>query len=154
MKFYADAYRRDDPDRRFLQSREWRERIRPRALFTEPLCRFCRHLGVVKEAEHVDHIRRPKGDKTLQRDPNNFQGLCAEHHLLKSNWERAGRNKPLTIGYDRDGWPVTIRGGTLPKPGDDFEQPAPSRKYHKPVEKRFGVASLHPAATFPASAAQ
>lgn len=118
---YADRYRADDPDRRFLQSREWRERIRPMQLSIEPLCRFCKALGTTRIAGQVDHIKRPRGDWHLQRSPENFQSLCAEHHQAKSLWERrveaSGRNEVLVIGYATDGWRIEAPGGTI-KPSD------------------------------------
>lgn len=104
---HADAYRRDDPDRRFLQSREWRERLRPRQLEAQPLCEWCLSLGQIAPAAHVDHVRRPRGDRTLQRSPQNFQSLCVNHHGLKSAWERQGHGRPLVIGSAVDGWSVT-----------------------------------------------
>lgn len=117
---YADRYRADDPDRRFLQSREWRERIRPRQLSNFPFCSFCLALGhIAPLATQVDHITRPRGDRALQRDPENFQSLCADHHLLKSDWERRcearGKIETLVIGYDRHGWRIEAPGGTLRK---------------------------------------
>lgn len=115
---HADRYRSDDPDRKFLQSREWRERFRPRQLSLEPLCRFCIALGdVTVIAEQVDHIKRPRGDRMLQRDYNNFQSLCATHHQMKSLWERRverrGRDEDLVIGHSRTGWRVVAPGGTI-----------------------------------------
>jgi 5-methylcytosine-specific restriction protein A len=133
MKAHADAYRRDDPDRRFLQSREWRERIRPRQLHLEPLCRFCRALGHVEIAEHVDHVRRPQGDKHLQRDPDNFQSLCVPHHMSKSKWERGDTSKPLVIGRTQDGWETVVAvGGTIKVETLADDQPMRTRKNPKP----------------------
>lgn len=109
---HADAYRRDDADRRFLQSREWRERLRPRQLSREPLCRFCFALGIVRAAQQVDHIRRPKGDRALQRAVDNHQSLCVECHSRKSKWERGPKDLPLTIGFSPEGWMVTWRPET------------------------------------------
>ena len=130
---HSDAYRRDDPDRKFLQSREWRERIRPRQLDREPLCRFCRALGHVEVAKHVDHIQRPKGDWQLQRDPENFQSLCVPHHMSKSKWERGDTSKPLVIGSTQDGWEVVKAvGGTLKVEIAADDQPMGCRKTHKP----------------------
>ena len=110
---HQDHNRRDDPDRRFLQSRRWREQIRPRQLEREPLCRFCRAMGYVKAAEQVDHIIRPRGDHKLQVDPANFQSLCGNHHQLKSLWERRADGRPLQIGAAPDGWPIEAMGGTI-----------------------------------------
>lgn len=100
-------------DWRFLQSREWRERVRPAQLDRQPLCEHCTALGIVKAAEQVDHVIRPRGDKTLQRDPANLQSLCASHHLDKSNWERHRADQPLVLGVAIDGWPIEAPGGRV-----------------------------------------
>lgn len=110
---YADRYRKDDPDRRFLQSREWRERIRPRQLIRQPLCEHCQALGRAVVADQVDHVKRPFGDRLLQRDPQNFQSLCAQCHGRKSKWERSRSGKPLYIGTRADGHPVTAPEGKI-----------------------------------------
>lgn len=114
-----DSYRRDDPDRRFLQSRLWREKLRPMQLGREPRCEFCKVLDKVVAAEHVDHIERPKGDRRLQTSFTNFRSLCATHHGMKSSWERSGKTKPLVIGTRLDGWPVTINN----EQRDDYDFP-------------------------------
>lgn len=108
---YADRYRKDDPDRKFLMSREWRERLRPAILEQQPLCVFCEKLGRLKAATQIDHIIRPRGDPVLQRDAANMQPLCNEHHRIKSNWERTGGDQPLMLGCGVDGWPVTWKPG-------------------------------------------
>ena len=115
---HADSYRASDPDRRFIQSREWRERIRPRQLDRQPLCEHCRELGLIVAASQVDHIIRPKGNRALQRAFSNFQSLCAEHHARKSRWERGTSKRPLRIGVDaKTGWPIELLDGHVPKAG-------------------------------------
>jgi hypothetical protein len=104
----SDRARASDPDRKFLQSRVWRERIRPAWLAEHPECEWCQLLGRIIEATQIDHIRRPKGDRELQRDPSNFRSLCADHHQAKSLWERRYDKRPLRIGCGRDGWPVEV----------------------------------------------
>jgi 5-methylcytosine-specific restriction protein A len=112
MSNHPDRYRKDDPDHKFVQSRRWREKLRPRQLARQPLCVHCRLLGLVKAATQVDHIQRPYGDTELLTAPENMQSLCFDHHLKKSNWERAGKTKLLVIG-------VTLQGelivGAAPK---------------------------------------
>ena len=103
MSNHPDRYRTDGPDRRFVQSRRWREKLRPRQLARQPLCVHCKLLGIVRVATEVDHIQRAYGDTDLLTDPENMQSLCFDHHLAKSNWERAGKTKPLVIG-------VTVQG--------------------------------------------
>jgi 5-methylcytosine-specific restriction enzyme A len=131
---YADRYRADDPDRKFLQSREWRERIRPRQLSRQPLCEHCKALERTVIAEHVDHVQRPRGDHRLQRDFSNFQSLCVTCHGRKSKWERSGTKQPLYIGTRADGWIVEAPGGRIESPDRFADQPTGERKCHKPVE--------------------
>jgi 5-methylcytosine-specific restriction endonuclease McrA len=82
---------RDHPDRAFRRTRDWRDRIRPRQLAVEPLCRVCREAGRVTEATQVDHIRVPNGDVRLQRDPGNLQSICATCHSLKTREDQRAR---------------------------------------------------------------
>jgi len=100
-----------DADRAYYSSRHWREIARPRALSARPLCEHCELRGVVQAATQVDHIRRPHGDRYLQRHPNNLQSLCTVCHQLKSNWERRNDGRPLRIGVAVDGWPIELRHG-------------------------------------------
>jgi 5-methylcytosine-specific restriction enzyme A len=105
-KTYVQAHK-DDPDRRFLRSRDWRDRIRPAQLRREPLCRHCRALGKLVYAQEVDHIVPARGDMQLLRDPANFQSLCKFHHGLKTRGVKV-------IGIDAvSGW--TIEAGEVPK---------------------------------------
>jgi 5-methylcytosine-specific restriction endonuclease McrA len=103
--YHPDWNRRDDPDRKFIQSRLWREKLRPRQLTRFPLCEHCSAVDRLKAAEEVDHIVRPRGVLKLQMGWDNLQSLCVECHQRKSAWERsgAGRGLPLVLG-------VTIEG--------------------------------------------
>jgi 5-methylcytosine-specific restriction protein A len=105
---YADAYRLDNPDRKFLWSRTWREKLRPMQLEKRPLCEYCRLVGKVTKAQEVDHIRRPGGDWALQRDPENFRSLCGTCHKAKTNWESRGDRKKYIELRDAEGWFVRI----------------------------------------------
>jgi 5-methylcytosine-specific restriction protein A len=103
---YVQAHK-DDPDRRFLRCRDWRDRIRPAQLRREPLCRHCRALGKLVHAQEVDHVIPARGDMHLLRDPENLQSLCKMHHGLKTRGVRV-------IGIDPiSGW--TIDAGDVPK---------------------------------------
>ncbi|TIV72755.1 MAG: HNH endonuclease [Mesorhizobium sp.] len=93
--------------RPFLQSRVWREHVRPWQLAREPLCEWCKALECVVIATDVDHIRRPNGDAMLERDANNLQSLCKAHHSVKTRWEDAGSKGTLIVGYDVGGWPIS-----------------------------------------------
>ena len=123
---HADAYRRHDADRRFLMSREWRERIRPRQLGMQPLCEFCQMMGRVRKADHVDHIERPKGRRELQISFSNFRSLCVDCHARKTAWERRADGTDLVIGHDTAGWPITITsGGGIQSENRVAAKPAP-----------------------------
>jgi HNH endonuclease len=100
-----------DADRAYYSSRHWREVARPAALSARPLCEHCELRGVVQAATQVDHIIRPKGDRYLQRDPNNLQCLCTRCHQDKSHWERRNDGRPLRVGIAVDGWPIELRHG-------------------------------------------
>lgn len=136
---HADRYRRDDPDRKFLQSREWREHIRPAQLAREPLCRHCLALGRFTEADEVDHIERSFGNRTMQRNPRNFQSLCGSCHSRKSKWERGDRSKPLVLGTRLDGWLVTAPGGTVERIDLHQVQPCAPTSDAKPEENGFST---------------
>ena len=103
-KAYVEAHK-DDPDRKFLRSRDWRDRLRPSQMRREPLCRHCRVLGRIVLAQEVDHIIPPRGDMHLMRDHNNMQSLCKVHHGLKTRGV-------TRIGTGLDGWPIYAPGGT------------------------------------------
>jgi 5-methylcytosine-specific restriction enzyme A len=85
--------------------------LRPQALSAHPLCEHCELRNIVEAATQVDHIRRPLGDRYLQRHPNNLQCLCTDCHQHKSNWERRNHGRPLRIGVAVDGWPVDLQHG-------------------------------------------
>lgn len=64
-------------------TREW-EALRAEFLRLHPTCAFC---GA--DAEHVDHIKRHKGDRALLLNWNNLQALCAHcHNSVKQRQER------------------------------------------------------------------
>lgn len=63
---------------------EWRK-LRAEFMRLHPLCAFCD-----RPAEHVDHIRRHRGIKSLLLNWNNLQSLCAHcHNSVKQRQERA-----------------------------------------------------------------
>ncbi|HYK89799.1 MAG TPA: HNH endonuclease, partial [Acidobacteriota bacterium] len=77
-----DADRKDDPTRRFYNSRAWR-RASDLHLRDEPLCRECAKMGRDTLATMTDHIVPIKqgGDPW---NPNNHQSLCDSCHSKKS----------------------------------------------------------------------
>lgn len=57
----------------------WR-RLRDQVWADEPFCR----LGCGRVTDQIDHIRPHRGDPVLFFDRANCQGLCAEHHAIKT----------------------------------------------------------------------
>jgi 5-methylcytosine-specific restriction protein A len=101
-RYDSSSKRRDDPDRRFRDSRAWRDHLRPQQLQREPLCQDCAVLGFIMPANEVDHVQEPRGDFRLQRDPANFRSLCKPCHGVKT------RGKPVK-GCLPDGTPADPR---------------------------------------------
>ncbi|MBL4917456.1 HNH endonuclease [Szabonella alba] len=65
-------------------TRQW-EALRAEFLRLHPACAFCG-----SPAEHVDHIKRHRGDAALVLNWNNLQSLCAHcHNCVKQRQERA-----------------------------------------------------------------
>lgn len=74
------------------------KKIRQKQLSLEPLCRFCRKMGVITEANTVDHIEPHKGDvNKFFSGP--FQSLCKQcHSSAKQRLEKSGE-----FGCDENG---------------------------------------------------
>lgn len=87
--------RKDHPDAAFLRTRDWRDRLRPAQLHREPYCRECKKHGRTVLATDVDHIVVPNGDVSLQRDPENYQSLCATCHGRKTRSQPRGRGRKV-----------------------------------------------------------
>ena len=64
-------------------------------LGSHPLCVQCMKLGRYTKATVVDHIVPHRGDQKLFWDQDNWQGLCARHHNVKTGREDS---RP-TYGY-------------------------------------------------------
>jgi 5-methylcytosine-specific restriction protein A len=106
-KRYSEK-RRSHPDQKFLQSRLWRDHIRPKHLRDNPLCEGCGEAGLKVPADQVDHIVVPNGDPALQRAPGNLQSLCASCHSQKTHGHKGhGRQFLTDIGADR--YPIDPR---------------------------------------------
>ena len=83
------------------QSEIWKARSK---LFRQlnPLCVYCKKVGIDTPAEVVDHIIPHKGNKKLFFDINNIQSLCKLHHdSTKKKEERLG----CAVGCDENGFP-------------------------------------------------
>ncbi len=68
--------------------RQWRN-VRAGLLPTEPLCRRCYSMGIIKVSEVMDHIvpLRAGGERLL---PSNLQGLCRKCNSIKAHDEKNG----------------------------------------------------------------
>ena len=93
---------RHPADYRFLQTRAWRDHIRPHQLAKHPVCAACAAQGRVSLAQEVDHIVPPNGNQALMRDPSNFQSLCKPCHSRKTRAQARGYS--IAIGVD--GYPI------------------------------------------------
>lgn len=68
-----------------------------------PLCVYCKQVGVVGRAEVTDHIKPHKGDIKLFWDKSNHQPLCKHcHDSVKAKEEARG----YAVGCDSDGIPL------------------------------------------------
>jgi 5-methylcytosine-specific restriction endonuclease McrA len=89
-------------DKQFLDSRDWRDRIRPRQLRRFPLCATCEARGVLTLATEVDHIVVAKGDMRLLRSSDNLRSLCKACHSRKTR----GQSRGYSNDVDLDGYPT------------------------------------------------
>lgn len=82
------------------------QKLRLWQLRREPLCRFCKKEGEIKEANVVDHIEAHKGDMNKFFDRANLQSLCKHHHdSTKQRMEKTGE-----FGCDENGIVPAWRG--------------------------------------------
>jgi 5-methylcytosine-specific restriction protein A len=83
-------------------TKQWRL-LRERVLREEPLCRYCKEMGLIQASEHVDHIKPVRTHRQLAFNRSNLQGLCAHcHNSVKQREEKLGHR----IGVDVSGWPL------------------------------------------------
>ena len=107
---------RGDPHHNFLRSAQW-QRIRLAFLKAHPLCEHCQLLGYTTPATTVDHLERLVDTDHFKRTSwAGLQALCAEHHNLKSNWERGSRRRALYLGTDSDGYNIELKRGYIETP--------------------------------------
>ena len=84
------------------KTKRW-QKVRRLHLATEPYCRYCKQIGIFKEANVVDHIKPHKGDTRLFWDKSNYQALCTHcHQAHKRRKECSG----YLVGADRTGLPL------------------------------------------------
>ena len=84
----------------WYKKQSWR-RLRQSQLIKQPLCQICLSLGIVKQANIVDHVKPHRGNEVLFYDGDNLQSLCKEHHDYDCFLMENGKWKP-PIG--NDGW--------------------------------------------------
>lgn len=81
----------------------WWRKERVTFLKLYPLCCMCEARGRVTPATEVDHKIPHRGNVTLFRDVNNWQGLCKpDHDSTKAFIELHGYSNELGL----DGWPL------------------------------------------------
>lgn len=91
--------------RKIRNSREWRDRARPRQLLDFPYCQLCdERRSALVEATEVDHII-PLEIGGEPFDPENLQSLCKRCHVIKSAEEarqraNVGQNGRPTSGIE------------------------------------------------------
>ena len=74
-------------------TRKW-QKARAWYLLEHPLCVTCEQQGRLIPATQVDHVQPHKGDMDRFWDTDNWQGLCASCHSVKTNQEIAGEHDP------------------------------------------------------------
>lgn len=83
---------------KWYKNKNW-FRLRHWRLSQEPLCRYCKRMGIVKPGDTVDHIIPHKGNMDLFFDKMNTQTLCKScHSSTKQKIEKSG-----DFGCDVDG---------------------------------------------------
>ena len=74
---------------------------RERILRAEPLCRYCKAKGIIRQATEVDHVQELAFGGSDTED--NLQPLCTPCHDRKT--QEAFRRKPK-VRIAPDGWPI------------------------------------------------
>lgn len=90
--------------RKLYDRRAWRRRSKAQ-LSEEPLCKHCLERGIVKAADHADHVIPHRGDEELFWY-GELQSLCHECHSTKTVLEQGGKPKrPVSLGGIPAGMP-------------------------------------------------
>lgn len=79
-----------------LTGKAWRL-LRADVLADEPLCRHCALGGIVRAAEHVDHILNSDHNNN---ERSNLQALCSSCHSVKTAEDIHGKK----FGFDAEGY--------------------------------------------------
>lgn len=83
---------------KWYKTANW-HRLRMWQLKREPLCRFCKHKGIITAADTVDHKIAHKGNMDLFFEWGNLQSLCKScHSSQKQRLEKSGE-----FGCDENG---------------------------------------------------
>lgn len=86
-RYKYDQLRRDDPVRRFYNSRDW-VMFRRKFLVSFPICKHCGGT-----ANQVDHIKSVRSHWNLRFSPSNLQPLCQACHSKKTAYEGFAKPK-------------------------------------------------------------
>ena len=88
-----EEYRPNESDEiRQLRSTAAYKRARANFLAGKPLCAMCEEEGIVTLAEELDHKEPCHGNVGLFWDQSNWQGLCRNCHILKTQEENRTRD--------------------------------------------------------------
>ena len=98
---------------RVYDLQRWRSEVQPAQLAAHPICQHCAWRGIIKTAEHVDHVLAISagGDPW---DANNLQSLCQDCHNRKT---AADEGKQATLGCDVEGVPIARKAPPNAKRG-------------------------------------
>lgn len=77
------------------------KRLREQHISDSPLCVECEKKGRYVSAQVVDHIKPADEAPELFYDRNNLQSLCNFHHQLKTNADKARRNREAKLERGR-----------------------------------------------------
>ena len=76
--------------------------LRLHILHRDPMCVYCKELGILTPATEVDHIIPVRDDEARAFDSDNLQGLCKTcHDSVKAKEEERG----YRLGCGPDGIP-------------------------------------------------
>jgi len=91
-----------NPARWVYKTALW-QRLRGAQLRDQPLCRYCKEMGLTVAATIVDHIKPHRGDRNLAFDQTNLQSLCKPCHDMHADAKDRGKT---VAGCDADGYPL------------------------------------------------
>lgn len=98
-KMSDEEYKRDA----WYSTKTW-IRLRRAYISRNPLCVSCKHNGIVRGGDVVDHKVERKDDDSLRLKWSNLQTLCHACHNEKTRFEKRKRNQQTTNKVENDFW--------------------------------------------------